>query len=362
MKKYLALLLALVTLLLCGCAGNDPEPTVTTGGNDVTSAPSTEPSSQETTESPTTTSPVLYRNPLNGVPMEAPYTGRVFTYSISNTSDALPHVGALYADIIMETFVNNTVVRCLGLYTNIQSIDALGSTRSTRLMFNDITEHYDAILCHAGGSDQVLNDLSARGIDHFNVEYNEAIAMGASYRDKLYGRGQVHSLFGVGTGLVAYAESRGFRMTQPEDKDYGLRFTEDGTPAGGEDATEITVTITYNGSHKDTTMVYDPERGEYLYYQYGALMCDQITEAPETFENVVVMFADIWMNGNYQETEFRNGGTGYYACGGKIIPITWSCDGDDQPFRFFTQAGEPVEFGVGRSYIAITQNGSKVVW
>lgn len=371
MKKYLSLLLALTMLLLCGCGNStgegdpsgestdDPAAQVSSGTPE---DETTEESTEESTEETTLPEPEVYRNPLTGEILDAPYTGRVFAYSISNTSDALPHVGAVYADVIMEMFVNNTIVRCLGLYTDLSDIDALGSTRSTRLMFDDISQHYDAILCHSGGSEQVLNDLATRGIDNFNVEYNEAISYGASYRDKTYGRGKVHSLFGVGSGLMAYAEAKGFRMTQPEDKDYGLIFAEDGTPQGGEDAKEITVTITYKDSYKDTTMLYDETSGKYLYYQYGKLMTDQITDEAETFENVVIMFSKIWMNGNYQETEFCDGGTGYYACGGKIIPITWSCDGDDQPFRFFTQDGQQVEFGVGRTYIAITQLGSKVVW
>ncbi len=375
MKRLFALLLALSMLMLCGC-GNEsdtdsttaPESTQnttlaqvetteeTTEASETTSVPETDP------EEDTTAAPLVYRNPLNGQVLDEPYTGRVFAYSISNTSDALPHVGAIYADVLMEMFVNNSIIRCIGLYTNIADVNAIGSTRSTRPMFNDIAQHYDAILCHAGGSDQALSDVRSRGVDHFNVEYNNAIIAGASYRDKTYGRGHVHSLFGVGSGLVAYSEQCGFRLTQPEGKTYGLTFTEDGTPANGESAEKIDITITYDGMYKLTTMQYDSELGQYVYYQYKQKMQDQITGAVESFENVVVMFTDIWMDGIYECTEFTSGGTGYYACGGKIIPIKWSCAGDDQPFEFFTEDGEPISFGVGRTYIAITENGSNVAW
>lgn len=373
MKKILSLLLALSMVFLCGCAGtSDPDPSTEDSAStaDTSEADSSDPVQSESTDSTTaetdpatvSTEPIVYRNPLNGEILDAPYTGRVFAYSISNTSDALPHVGAIYADIIMEMFVNNSVVRCLGLYSDISDIDALGSTRSTRLMFNDIAQHYDAILCHAGGSDTVLNDLKTRGIDHFNVEYTDAISAGASYRDKTYGRGQVHSLFGVGSGLIAYSEQRGFRLTQPENKSYGLVFAEDGVPGNGETAEKIDITITYSNMYKKTTMLYDADLDQYVYYQYNKKMTDQITNEAETFQNVVVMFTDLHMNGNYQYTEFKNGGEGYYACGGKIIPIRWTCAGDDQPFEFFTEDGAPVSFGVGRTYIAITENGSTVSW
>jgi hypothetical protein len=32
----------------------------------------------------------------------------------------------------------------------------------------------------------------------------------------------------------------------------------------------------------------------------------------------------------------------------------WTCDGEDSPFRFFTMDGEPLYFGQGNSYIAIS--------
>ena len=367
MKKLFALLLALTMVFLCGCGGEDTEESSPETSSETTEATSetTEETTEEVTEETTeevTEAPVVYRNPLNGQILEEPYTGRVFAYSISNTYDALPHVGVVYADVVMEMFVNNTVVRCLALYSEIESIEAIGSTRSTRLMFNDIAQHYDAILCHASGSDQVLRDLNTRGIDNFNVENYNAMAYNTSYRDSYYNRGHVHSLFGIGSGIVAYAEAQGWRLTQPADKDYGLDFTEDGTPADGQDATSITVTITYNNAQKKTTMEYDEELGQYVYYQYGDMMVDQITGQTEAYENVIIMYTDVWMNGIYQVTDFTQGGSGYYACGGKLIPINWTCADEDSPFCFFTLDGEPLQIGVGRTYIAITDIGSKVVW
>ena len=52
----------------------------------------------------------------------------------------------------------------------------------------------------------------------------------------------------------------------------------------------------------------------------------------------------------------------YFACGGKLLPITWTCDGEDQPFRFFTEAGEPLLLGRGNTYIAVASADSIVTW
>ena len=130
----------------------------------------------------------------------------------------------------------------------------------------------------------------------------------------------------------------------------------------GETAEEITVRITYHGTWKDTTMKYDPELGEYAYWQYGKRMEDGVTGEPETFENVIIMFANITKEGIYHVADFVAGGEGYFACGGKMIPILWGCDGEDQPFWFTTQDGEPLPFGVGSTYIAITTPDSPLTY
>ena len=275
-------------------------------------------------------------------------------------------MGVTKADVLMETFVNGSIVRGLALYTDLSDVEAIGSTRSTRLMFNDIAQHYNAIMTHAGGSSQCLDDANNRGLAHYNVDslmrQGDPLAQELAYRDKEYRRGYEHCLFVKGPAVKPYAESKGVQVSGMPETDYGLIFAEDGTPADGEGADKITVTITYNRSKKDTVMIYDADLGKYTYNQYGKLMQDQITGEVEAFENVVVMFANIGMNNIYQVTDFTEGGTGYYACGGKIIPITWSCDGESAPFRFFTEAGEQIPFGQGSTYIAITQYESNVVW
>ena len=111
-------------------------------------------------------------------------------------------------------------------------------------------------------------------------------------------------------------------MTQPADKEYFLEFTENGTPADGEAADEIT--IYFGKNTKNTVMKYDASAGKYAYNQYGKEMKDQITGEVEMFNNVLVLKAANFVNYIYTESNFHVGGTGYYACGGKLVPITWT--------------------------------------
>ena len=376
MKRIIAFSLVLI-LLLTGCAGKNSAASGENGtlsGEDAADIAATDAAAVETTEAPTepttvptTEAPIIYRNPLNGEILDEPFTSRIFANTISNIPDALPHVGVNQADILMEMYVNSSIIRCLALYTDIESVDAIGSTRSTRLMFNDIAEHYSLILSHAGGSSFCLGDANDRGLAHYNIDslmrQADPLAQGMAYRDKEYKYGE-HNLFGIGSGIKAYAEAQGVPMTL--EKDYGLTFTEDGTPIDGEIADSITVTFTYGKAKKDTVMTYDAELDKYVYNQYGQLMVDQITGETEAFTNVIIMLGNIshvsYSGTYYQCADFVAGGTGYYANGGKIIPITWTCDSETDPFRFFTADGEPLNLGVGNSYIAIASFESPIVF
>ena len=141
-----------------------------------------------------------------------------------------------------------------------------------------------------------------------------------------------------------------------------MTFAENGTPEGGETANTVTVALTYRNNIKNTSMVYDESLGKYVYNQYDTAMVDGSTGEPECFTNVIVMLADISMDGIYYTANFTAGGTGYYANGGKIIPITWGCDGEESPFWFKTVDGQDLELGVGNTYMAIAPQDSPVTY
>ena len=360
MKKLVCLLLAL-TLLLCGCGAASAPTTEATTEAPTTEAPTTE---APTTEEPTTEPAPVYTNPLNGKTLDEPYTGRVYAVSISNIRGALPHYGTMNADILMEMWVNGSIIRDLALFTDPTQAEAIGSVRSVRPMFNQIARQYDAIVLDAGGSEQALAHARQLGVDRFNIDTQGDSGYSFRNTDRAYlfknESGWEHCLFARGDQLEALAQAQGFRTTQPEDKAYNLAFREDGTPADGENADSVTVTFTYRNNRKDTTMAYDAELGKYVYNQYDKTMVVGDTEDPETFTNVIVMLADIGYDGTYYTANFVNGGQGYYACGGKIIPITWGADDDSSPFWFKTLDGETLELGVGNTYMAVAPVDSPV--
>ena len=366
MKKILAWAV-IAALLLSGCGQLVParstHPTETTAPAATTTPESTQPQVEET-EAPTEP-PKVYFNPLNGKILDEPYTGRVMALSINNLAHALPHYGTNKADIVMEMWVNGSIIRDLALFTDTSELSQIGSIRSDRMMFNQILSHYDAILFDAGGDQRVLAQAREWGLDRFNIYADTNAPTYYSYRDlsrefmfKVSDKYE-HCLFADGRALTELAQNQGFRTTQDPEKDYFLRFVDEGTPADGETANQITVTFTYKGSKKATTMVYNPELDKYVYNQYEKEMVDGTTGEPEAFNNVIVMLADITTQVVFHVADFEAGGTGYFACGGKLVPITWKAE-EGSPFQFFTADGQPLNLNRGNTYIAIAPNGSPV--
>lgn len=365
MKRAFALVLA-AALLLCACEQTVSAPTEATTEETAvatTEAPTTEAPTEAPTDPPTEPEPV-YTNPLTGEVIEEPLSTRIFGVTINNLSEAIPHYGVANADIYLEMLVNGSIIRGLALFADPSDVSAIGSVRSTRIMFNQLALHYDAIIAHAGGSSYVLNNASDTGVSNFSIDVSDSSDY--SFRDSdRFKSGYTWDacLFARGEGLKARAEEKGITVEQDPEKDYNMRFVEDGTPADGETASSVSVTFTFKGTKKETVMVYNEELGKYVYNQYNKEMVDGATGEPEAFENVVVLLAELeWVGSAYHKADFITGGSGYFACGGKIIPITWGCDDDNSPIWYRTADGNELNFGVGNTYIAIASTESAVVY
>ena len=339
-----------------------PTEAVTEATTEATTEPTTEATTEPTTEPPTEP-PVIYRNPLTGVRVDEPVTNRIFAVTISNVPDAIPHIGVNGCDMLYEMFIVTGAVRCLALYTNIENVDQIGSVRSTRYNFTDIGQAYDAFVAHAGGSSEVLSDVRKSGIDNKNIDTSSSTSY--SFRDKernKAGWGMVHCLFVNGPGLKEWAAAEGYRVSHEEEKTYGLNFVDEGALEAGETANTVNINMIYKSNQKQTTMVYDQELGEYVYNQFGKVMTDGKTGEVESFENVFILKVKEYYNNIYLVAELLGSGDGYYACDGKIIPIKWTREKDNDPFTFTMEDGTPLYQNAGRSYVNLAPLDSKISW
>ena len=90
--------------------------------------------------------------------------------------------------------------------------------------------------------------------------------------------------------------------------------------------------------------------------QYGDALIDGNTNDTLSFRNVLIMKAYSYTDseGYRQFVEMTNtSGDGYFACGGKLIPIHWSRGHVDEPFVYTKTDGTLLSLGVGKSYVAV---------
>ncbi len=369
MKRIFALILALSLLVLCGCGSTTAESTPTGESSDpITQAtePSTEPSTEAT--EPTTEAtepPVQHRHPLTGQLLDAPITTRFLTAAIGNTKEAMPTRGLGQADIVFEMYVNGLTTRLLGMFSNPTDVYAIGSMRSQRLHFTDIAHSYDTIAISAGGSGYVMSDVNRSGIDYMNVDTSGSTYYGFRDKDRRSnGYSLEHTLFAYGEGMYEYAQSKGYRITLDENKDYGMRWAEDKALTEGQSASTVTLTFRLSTNRKNSIFTYNPDTGLYGFTQYGMEMIDGSSGTPLAFRNVFVLLAKTWTEGNsgnhYHVSELTGSGEGYFACDGYMIPIQWHRATEDDVFTFTLTDGTPLEQGVGTSYIAIAPTQSEV--
>lgn len=362
--KFLTLILAFLLAagaVFPGCGAAEPETIPTETRPTVTEEPTAEPT-EPPTEAPTDP-PVVYTNPLTGETLEEPLTTRIFGLSINNVPGALPHVGVQDADMVFEMYINDYATRCLALYTDIRQVESIGSIRSMRYNFTDLAIAYDAFIGHAGGSDEVISDANREGVDHFNVDTGSETSYSFRNQQRLNaGYGWEHCLFAKGQGLYDYAEKKGWRVTQDENKTYGLTFVSDGTPEVGDMTAKIQITFRHDGHTKLSTLTYSEELGKYIYTQYGK-EADSVTEENmEAFENVFIIVTRVRNKGVYHVAELEGSGEGYYACNGKLTPILWHHENPEDPITYTLTDGTPFALGLGNSYIAIVPTTSTIEW
>ena len=314
--------------------------------------------SPETTVPPTTEPtepPPADYNPLTGEGLDEVCDSRPTAIMINNLSKAVPQCGISQADLLYEIIAEGSVTRFMAIFHDLSDVGVIGPVRSVRPYFVRVAQHYGAILSSAGGSDEAY-DL----IDDLDYDYLNGIAGAGDwfYRDewRRKNRGFEHSLMTTGENLMNAAQKKKMETTV-EDVDYGFHFTEEPMTTGAE-ATEITVWFYSNG--KKTVMTYDETTGLYAMSQHGKPSVDGNDDSPICFRNVLVLEADSRVKDKkgHLEVQMTGSGKGWYARDGVLIPIEWSRESNRSHYVYTDLEGNPISFGVGKSYIAIIPDGS----
>lgn len=343
-------------MVLTACAGSgSPVPTQTapTGGEgDTQVAAPPEPTAESYT------GPV---NPLTGLPIGEEWVqARPIAVMLNNLVAAQPQLGQSQADILYEVLAEGGITRMLGVYQTVEGVGLIGSVRSARTYYLELALGHDAVYLHAGGSPDAYDKIKAWGVtalDCVNGPY-EGSSPGSNlfWRDaqRVKQNGKVHSVVTSGEVILEKFPGYSFRQSHEEGYVYPQRFAEDGTPAGGQSA--LTVKVPFS-NYKHGLFQYDEDSGRYLVSQYQQAYVDGNDGSQVAVTNVLILKTDCHVipgdDAGRLAVDLTSGGEGWYACGGKAIPITWSKADRNSPFVYRDGQGEVLTLGQGKSYVNI---------
>ena len=302
-------------------------------------------------------------NVLTGLPIaEEEADQRPVAVMLNNIKVALPQYGVSKADLIYEVVAEGGITRMLGVFQSVDGVGQIGSVRSTRLYYLDLVQGLDAILFHAGGSEEAYRAISSRGItalDCVRGPYMNSVFW--RDKDRIKSAGYEHSVFTSGENIQTVLDTLDVRKTHEDGYEYPIQFAEDGTPKDGTPAKEISVKFS---NYKTGLFTYDAGSRNYLVSEYGKPYVDGETDQQVEVKNVLVLYTKISKisgdDAGRLKVTLTGSGSGLYACNGQVQEIVWTKNSADSPFVYTYQDGTAVTFEKGNSYINIVDKNADV--
>lgn len=297
-------------------------------------------------------------NPLTG--LEAAYDvsgARPIAVMLNNIYQALPQIGIGKADILFECLAEGGITRLMGVYSEYEKLGIVGSVRSSRPYYIDFAQMFDAVYCHAGGSEDAYAALASRNIN--NIDGVRGDPLGVYYRDQeriQNGYSYEHTLMTTGEGLVNTISHYGYRTDLRDGYEYPFEFSEWGkeNEVGKDKALHVYLPISY---YQNVDYIYDEEMSEYLRYQYnGESHIDGETGDQLTFKNIIILFCNTATYDDYGRLAVTTtgNGNGYLISEGKYTKITWSRTSLDGNLTLTdSTSGEKIVINRGKTAINI---------
>lgn len=344
-KTLLLLLLSLLTAaaVVTGCS-EKPGPLQDDAGR-----------MDDTPPTPTTTAQGVeekyypYAYPLTGLATDEDVQERPIMVMVENQQKARPQTGLGQADLVYEVLAEGEITRFLAVYQS-ESPDIIGPVRSIRPYFVEIGDGLDALIVHAGWSQDAMNILVDRNLNHFDEVYGD----GAYYwRDK--SRKAPHNLYTSVEKIRLGAVNKHFRE---EWNPLEFKFVDKNTILTGDPATAVRMDY-IRGYY--VTYDYDPETKLYKRGMEGEPHKDRETEEQLTATNILICESahQVLDNAGRRDVDVFGPGRGYLIQQGVVRKVTW--ERQDNMIRPFID-GEEVGLLPGKTWIQIVPEGSNITF
>jgi len=303
-------------------------------------------------------------NPLTGEGCSADRAQtRPVAIMINNIKDALPQVGISEADIVYEVLAEGGITRLLCVYNDYKNIAEIGSIRSARDYFIDLSDAHGAIYVHAGSSTYARTAIASRGTNNIDGFY-----MGNFYRspERRKTMALEHTMVISGKGLSQNIAIKGYETVSDKKQPlafYSTQITPKGNEAG---YIEVPFSLAYKTNPYAVSFFnYNEDTGLYKKGHFGADHIDGDDMSALEFRNVLVLeCAQSTIPADALrciKVDFTGKGKGKFFTAGKEIDIVWKKNSRTEGYTLYESDGNTLlRLNPGKSYIALVPTGTTI--
>lgn len=343
-KKWLAVVGALLVLAAgCGKGGQEPIPTAPT--------PTASLSPQQTS-TPNPVWPHTY--PLTGLGTDREVNQRPIVVMVENSPKARPQSGLDKADMVYEVLAEGEITRFVAVYQS-QEAETIGPVRSLRPYFAEIAEGLDGVIVHAGWSQDAINLVNARKLDHFDQVYGD---------DKYYWRSNErkapHNLYTSIAKIQQGMQDKKMRTEWKTVTPLFVKAEETAAAKGGDAGLSVAnqVTIPYIHGY-EVQYSYEAEKQLYLRTMAGEPHLDKETGEQLSASNLLIIETKhrILDSEGRRAVDVHGPGNGYLLQQGYGRSITW--ENQNGMIRAYAD-GKEVPLIPGQTWVQIVPDLGKV--
>ena len=260
--------------------------------------------------------------------------------------DGKAQYGLSFADILIESPIENGATRLLAIGTGWASLEKIGPVASVREYMMPFLTALDCISVYAGTTD-------VSGVAHANYPGDNLDSFSQTYND-LFRKETDGTVTVSGEGLQNAAKNGNYSLKDSEKKlPYTLVADNTTVRPAGNPVSSIKLNFS---AVNHAEFRFNAENGLYTRYQDNAPHTDALTGEALTFSNVILLFHNVTSYHSEGNTTFtldtEAGGSGFCYTGGGAIRIRWSYGSDGLPV-FRDENGNILELNRGRTYIGM---------
>ncbi|OAS13427.1 hypothetical protein A8708_16065 [Paenibacillus oryzisoli] len=315
----------------------------------VSSTSSATPTPAAQSVSTTVETQLPYKFPLTGLPADYEVKTRPYMVMVENAPQARPQTGLDQADIVYEILAEGEITRFVSVFQS-QPAAVIGPVRSIRPYFVEIGDALDAIIVHAGWSQDAMDMMAGRNLAHLDEVYGDG-----AYYWRSTDRKPPHNLYTSVAKMKKGAEARKFRT---EWNGPLLTFAKGGQgklTGAAVHYIQIPYLMGYFASYE-----YDAAKGVYMRSMEGKPHLDKETSKQLQTKNLLVLESkhQIIDKEGRRVVDVFGPNKGVIFQDGLSQAITW--ERKNGMLRAYASDGKEVPLLPGNTWVQIVPEGTKL--